>query len=165
MMYMRKERIKAAILSKPYNWITLISFVFYLLINFLVNDWEVFLPGIINLYWYIAYSYLIFGLLIAMLVAISISLGYMRVKEVQKMSGTSGFSLLGAVLGIITGACPGCLVGLLPAIAGIFGGSLILADLPLLGIEIQLLSVAVLIFAIYKLSEDSTCRIKAKKSN
>ena len=157
---MRRERVKAALTTTPYTYVAIISFIAYLGINFLINDWHIFLPGVFAIHWYVAYPYTIFGLIIAIMIALSISLGVMRVKEVQKMSGASGLSLLGAVLGILTGACPGCLVGLLPAIAGIFGGTLILSDLPLFGIEIQLATIAILAFAIYKLSADNTCKIK-----
>ena len=162
---MRKDRIKAVFIKKPYIYITIVSFLVYLVINALVNDWHIFISGIFEIYWYIAYPYVIFSIVIAIMVAVSISLGYMRLKELQRMSGASGLSLVGAFFGVITGACPGCLVGILPAVVGLFGGTLSLSQLPLFGIEIQILTISILIFAIYYLTKENTCKVKAHTSN
>ena len=112
-----------------------------------------------------AYPYLAFGIIIALLVAVSISLGYMRVKELQRMSGASGITLAGVFFGVMTGACPGCLAGILPAIAGLFGGTLTLYQLPFFGMEIQLATIQIMVFAIRILAKDNTCRIKTKKKD
>jgi hypothetical protein len=77
----------------------------------------------------------------------------------KKGSSISIIAIFGTLLG---GACPHCFVGLFPAIIGLFGSTMTLANLPLQGFEIQIISSIILIISIYYLQKPTTCKINKK---
>jgi hypothetical protein len=160
----RKERIKATFTKKPYWRITLITFILYSLINILINQSYFTFDVLINYQPSFLIPFLFFNLLVAVLIAISVSLIVLRIKELQHFSKASSMTAVGIFAGMITGACPGCFVGLLPAFLGIFGSTFNLAILPWHGIEIQIASSLLMVIAIAFLARDNTCKIKPKKS-
>lgn len=82
-------------------------------------------------------------------------------KTIQGKGG--GLTFLGIFGGLLGGACPGCLIGLFPAVLGIFGVTASLGALPLFGFEIQLISVVFLTIAIFYLTKETTCKINFDK--
>src|SRR3989344_5794789 len=73
---------------------------------------------------------------------------------------------LGVVGGLVGGACPGCIAGFLPAMLGLFGVvGFSLYNLPFRGLEIQVLSIVLLIIGSLLLSRDLTCKIPKKSKN
>jgi len=157
----RLQRIKSAIISRPY----LFSFIFllYILINFLSNKTYDVAPVIFtyNLVFVIPFLTLSF-LITPFLVAITINLSITKFKEMKSLSskGEEGFTVIGIFSGVLGGACPGCFMGLFPAFLGLFGITATLGNLPFLGLEIQFLSIILLIVAIVLLTRDSVCKIK-----
>lgn len=158
----RKNRIKNSITKKPYVYSLPLIFLGYLLINVWINKWHITLPGIFKTNLWITGPYFVFSLIIAFLVALALNLAHLRIVELQHVSKASSITFFGAFFGVLTGSCPGCLVGIFPAVIGIFGGTFSQADLPLYGIEIQLITILLMIFAIRTLSKDHTCKIKSK---
>lgn len=73
--------------------------------------------------------------------------------------GGGGFTFVGVFGGVLGGACPGCFVGLFPAVLGLFGVTATLSILPLYGLEIQAASVGLLVFAVILLTRDTVCKI------
>jgi len=66
----------------------------------------------------------------------------------------------GWFIGVLGGACPGCIVGLFPAVLGIFGGAAAGLDiLPFNGLELQVGSAALLIMSVWFLSKPAVCRM------
>lgn len=159
----RKERIKKAILKRPYIFSFIGIFIIYIVINLIVNQLYVNLEVFTTFALWFRIPFLFFNfLLIPFLVALTINLSILRFKEAGfgKYTGAAG---LGVFSGILGGACPGCFVGLFPAFVGLFGITATLSSLPLFGFEIQLLSAILLIVAITLLTRDIVCEIPTKK--
>lgn len=166
------ERIKKAVLKKPFAIYFVFIFLFYIFLNILLNELDLTVPTIItSKNWLFVIPYLAFNFLIVpFLVALTINLSIMRfreiklmnnAKEVNKNSGkTNILGGLGIFGGILGGACPACIAGFLPAFLGIFGiAGFSLNALPLKGLEIQMLSTGLLIWAIALLSKEPSCKI------
>ena len=66
---------------------------------------------------------------------------------------------LGIFAGVLGGACPGCFVGLFPAVLGLFGVTASLSVLPFYGLEIQAASIVLLIVAIFFLTKETVCKV------
>ena len=62
--------------------------------------------------------------------------------------------------GLIGGACPGCFAGIFPAILGLFGSTGTLGILPFNGLEIQAVTILIIIFSVYMLTKPMTCKVK-----
>jgi hypothetical protein len=161
---MEKERIrkiKKAIFSWPHNLIFILIVLAYLALTVYSNELYITFINILGYRKSFLIPFLISQLFIALLVPLTINLSILKIKEVQKINsiitGTSS-SFLGTFFGVLGGACPGCFAGLLPTILGIFGISFSLIDLPLQGLEIQLVSIALLMFSTYLLTNPYNCR-------
>ncbi len=157
----RSEVLKKVIFEKPYRHYFALVFFFYLLLNIYVNKIHVTLPTLVNSTIFIPFTF--FLLVVAFLVAINVNLVIYRFKELKKMSKSSGgLGVLGVLGGLLGGACPGCFVGLFPAVVGLFGVTASLGSLPLYGIEIQMISVIILLVSFYFLTKNDICEIPAK---
>jgi len=154
----RWERIKTTIAAKPYLFSAL--FLGYITLNVIVN--QIYVSGftLLNLNPFFLIPYLILTLLVAFLVALNINLIIAKFKELKHLNKESGLTALGVFGGLLGGACPGCFVGLFPAFLGLFGVTAAISILPLYGLELQLLSVALLITSIFLLTRDNVCKIK-----
>ncbi len=162
----RKRRIKSA-LNGRYLVLFAILFLAYIGLNVYFNELYVSLDvwKSYNMLFLIPFVFFNF-LLIPFLVALTVNLGILRFKEAESGFGdksASGIGGLGAISGIIAGACPGCFVGLFPAFLGLFGVSATLSSLPLFGIEIQALSAVLLMLAIFLLTKDIVCEVPLVK--
>jgi hypothetical protein len=158
-----KERIRKAIIERPYAKYFVISFLAFFLFNILVNQSSALYlnPGSLVLWFAVGF----FGLniLISFLVALNINLVVIRYKEVGGVSMKGGwFGFLGVVGGILGGSCPACFAGIFPALVGVFGVVLSLNSLPLHGLEIQIFSVVLLSISIGMFIRDPVCKIRIK---
>jgi len=164
-MSQRIRKIKQAISGRPYVFYFIIIFLLYIIINILINQTYITFGVFFSIYrpsFYI--PYIIFNLVVAFLVPLNINLIIIKVKEISLVSGAEGFSILGVIGGLIGGACPGCIAGLLPSISGILGvAGFSLYNLPFHGLEIQVLSIVLLIIGALLLSRDLTCKIPKNK--
>lgn len=161
----RKRRIKSAFKGK-YILIFLGVFLTYVGLNVYFNELYVTLGTLTNLNQYFVWPFLFFNfLLVPFLIALTMNLSILRFKEAgsgfdrKSSSRASGIGGIGAISGIIAGACPGCFVGLFPAFLGLFGISATLSSLPLFGLELQALSAGLLTFAIFLLTKDIVCEV------
>ena len=155
----RKERIKTAIMKRPHVFYFIGIFLAYIALNLIINKFyettNIFKTFVL---WFII-PFLFFNfLLIPFLVAFTINLSVLRFKEAGfgSHTGATGFGIFGGILG---GACPGCFVGLFPAFLGLFGVTASLSVLPLYGLELQILSAALLITAVIFLTRDIVCEV------
>ena len=159
----RIKRIKKAITKKPYVFYFIGIFLLYIAINLIVNKLYVNLNVFTSLVLWFRIPFLLFNfLIIPFLVALTINLSILRFKEAGFGKHTSA-SGLGVFAGVLGGACPGCFVGLFPALLGLFGISASLSVLPLFGLEIQIFSAGFLIIAIHLLTKKIVCEIPLKK--
>ncbi len=158
----RLQRIKKAVLEKPYVFYFIGIFFVYVGINLWVNKLYVSLSVFTSLVLWFRIPFILFTfLLIPALVALTMSLSIIKFREMRSVNnkGGSGFTFVGIFGGVLGGACPGCFVGLFPAILGLFGVTASLSVLPLFGLEIQAASVALLVVAVVLLTRDTVCKI------
>jgi len=162
----RVQRIKDAITKKPYVFFFIVIFLAYVALNVWVNQVYVTIPVLGSLVWWFLIPFLLFNFLIVpFLVALTVNLSITKFKElrlvnsVKNNKASSSSAFIGIFTGVFGGACPGCFAGLFPAVLGLFGIAATLNILPLYGLEIQLLSSALLITAIILLTRDTVCKI------
>lgn len=155
-------KIKGVFRNSNLIWFV-ITVVAFALVNFILNEVYVVGFAIFRYNPVISIPYMFFIITNTLLTGINFVLGFNRLRElgVIKMGG-SVFSFIGAFVALLTGACPGCISGLLPAIAGVLGSNLNLNSFPLYGIEIQLLSTLLLLAGIYQLSKEVSCKLAGK---
>lgn len=163
---MRSQRIKQALLTRPYVFIFLFVFFAYILFNYWIND-----IGSSSLFrdfklWFLILFLLFNFLLIPFLVGLTVSLVFMKLKDAsfvaQRKAKGGTFAVIGTFLGVLGGACPGCFVGLFPAFLGIFGVTATLRILPFYGLEVQVLSMILLVIAIGLLTRETVCKVTYK---
>lgn len=160
----RKERIKKAILKRPYIFYFILIFLAYIALNLIINKLYVNTLVFTTFALWFRIPFLIFNfLLVPFLAALTINLSVLRFKEASSLGLGSGATGLGAFGGILGGACPGCFVGLFPAFLGVFGVTATLSIFPFYGLEIQLASVVLLLIAIMLLTRDIVCEVPVKK--
>ena len=162
----RFEIIKKATIKKPYIFYFILMFLIYIAINIFVNKLYISLSVLKGFALWFLISFLFFNfLLVPFLVALTINLSILRLKEAGLLFGKEGGAIgMGVFSGILGGACPGCFVGLFPAVLGIFGITATLSFLPFYGLEIQLLSVILLLVAANFLTKDIVCKVPLEKS-
>lgn len=98
-------------------------------------------------YWY-AFVLIV---IISVLAGINIALVLRRAHRLRETGATGA----GSLLGLVVGGCSGCATGLLP----LLGLSFVVGLLPFQGIELSVLSVVLLLVALYWNAETGTCRI------
>lgn len=164
MEFKRKlEKVKEVTLKKPYSYYFMAIFFGYILLNLLINQVYVNLPTLTEYSNKFLIPFIIFTfLLVPGLVAVTVNLAIVKfkdLKQVKEAKGgkTGGFAALGIFAGVVGGACPGCFVGLFPALLGLFGLSASLSILPFYGLEIQLASSILLLVSIGYLTRDTVC--------
>ena len=105
-------------------------------------------------------TFIFINIIIAILFGIIINLLRKRIKDSKEIRQKIGLAPVGVFLGILGGACPGCVTGLLPLILSLFGISFSLLSLPFNGLELLLLSIILMIVSIYYLTkEQRVCKI------
>lgn len=155
------HKIKEALFTSPYRYYALISGISFLFLNFALNEVYVIGFHIFSYVWYISIPYTLFTVVNTILIALNVNLMIMRFKEMNGFNKKGGvFSAIGTTFALLTGACPGCIAGIFPAVAGILGSTFTLNQLPLYGMEIQILSTVLLLIGTYQLSKPMTCKIK-----
>lgn len=165
----RLNKIKQAIFSSPYRYYFLITFIIYLGVAIWAN--QLYITGIKVLFDYkpsFLIPYLVFNLIILLLVPLIVNLVIIKIKDlrdISKAGGSAGF--LGIFAGLLGSACPGCFAGLFPAFLGLFGVSATLGNLPFYGLEIQGLSIVLLMVSVWLLTRETVCKVEIKsiKSN
>ena len=159
----RTGKLKEVFSKKFY--ILFFIFLLYNFLNIFFNKIYVSFATLLDLSKGFLIPFALFNFLIVpSLVALTITLSFIKIKEAFSLKST-GIGFAGLFGGIMGGACPGCLVGLFPAILGIFGISASLSSLPFYGLEIQLFSSILLVWAIFLLTKSPVCEIPLKESH
>jgi len=157
----RLGKVKNVVLKKPYIFLFFGFAIAYIVINILAN--KIYITKDV-LFYNLGFGipYIIFTLLVAVLIAINLNLMIVKFKEMKtfgNMRKESGLTSMGILGGLVAGACPGCFIGIFPALLGIFGISASLSIFPFYGLEIQALSALLLIGSIFLLTKEPTCSI------
>jgi len=154
------RKMRDAIFSKPYSFYFIFFFLLYLALNIYINKLHVTYRLLYhNLYYGI--PMVILSISVAAFVAMNINLIIMKFKELKKVnSSAGGITTIAIFLGIMGGACPGCIVGLFPIVMGMFGGAAFsLSVLPFYGLELQVASLILLIIGARLMSKPAVCKI------
>tara|TARA_B100000378_G_scaffold258051_1_gene236951 strand:- start:111 stop:587 length:477 start_codon:yes stop_codon:yes gene_type:complete len=153
------QGIKTAV-QGPYFVLFVLWFLLFSTFTIYINQLYVVGNLVFNLPVHIQYPFLAMFVINNALAAISINLAIMRIRILQKAASASrglGVSFFGTFVGILGGACPGCIAGLFPAFVGLFGSRFALSQLPLYGLELQLLGSVLMILGIYLLTRPIVC--------
>ena len=141
------------VFKKPYVYIFTLVFFIYLILNVVISQFYVTLQYIPYYLGTIRWGELLISgllsVLIGFLVAVNITLIYIRWKKRINVKKQSFLTSLGTLGGLITGVCSACVAGLFPIVFGLFGVGFSFLSLPLKGIEIQLVVLALLVFNLY----------------
>jgi len=158
-MYFNKK-MRQAIFAKPYSFYFIFFFFLYLIFNIYINKIYVTF-GVVFYNPSFGIPLILLMVLVAGFVALNINLMIMKFRELKKINGGTGsITTLGIFLGILGGACPGCLGGLFPAFLGIFGGAAAgLEILPFNGLELQAGSLILLLISAKLMSKPAVCKI------
>ena len=162
----RLTKIKRA-LSGPYFFSFIFIIVGYIIINGIVNKTAANGFAVLTTYrTSFLVPYIALQILVATLVALTLNLVIIKWKELKELREmrkttvkTSTLGAVGLFTGLLGGACPGCFVGLFPAVAGLFGITASLGVLPLYGLELQILSAILLAGAVFLLTRNAACKI------
>jgi len=145
------------VFKKPNLHIFIIVFLIYLILNIIISQFYItiqYIPFYLNtLRWG---ELLLSGFLaisIGILIAINATLIYIHWKQRITIRKQTFLASLGMFGGFATGICSACVAGLFPLIFGIFGIGFSFLSLPLKGMEIQALVIAILTINIYFLSK------------
>ena len=158
----QKNKIKNNLSWKNLIYFFLWVFIF-IWINIYFNDLLVVWLWFLDYENYIKIPYIIFGILNTFLIWLSINLLIDKLKELKSINPSAWFfSMIWTFLALLTWACPWCIAGIFPAFLWIFGSNISMNSLPMHWTELQILSFVFLIFWIYFLSKDMTCKIKPK---
>lgn len=140
----------------------ILFFAGYIILTSLVNKTHIILPSLITSYakWYAISFVLINLIIIPTLVSLTLIMSIEKIRDIGYISAKKGIAPFFATFAtLVGGACPGCFVGLFPALVGIFGSTLTLASLPLYGLEIQIASGVILIISLRYLTRNTVCKI------
>jgi len=104
-------------------------------------------------------TYTFLTVIISLLMGLTLTLFVAKLKEVKVKSAGLGAS--GIIFGALAAGCPGCFFGLFPLFLSLFGITATLAILPFNGLELQAISVPILLFAAWELGKetDVSCRL------
>jgi len=149
------------------SWKNLILFfiwvIIFSLINFYFNDLKTVGFWFLHYENYIKIPYIVFWIINALLIGLSINLLIDKMKEIKSINpGAWILSMIWTFFALLTWACPGCIAWIFPVFVWIFGSNISMYSLPLHWTELQILSFVFLIIWIYYLSLDMTCKIKLK---
>ena len=149
------------------SWKNLLFFflwvAIFLWINIYFNDLLVLWFSFLSYENYIKIPYIIFGISNTLLVWLSVNLLIDKMKEIKTLNPkTWFFSFIWTFFALLTWACPWCIAGIFPVFVWMFGSNMTMYNLPFHWTELQVLSFVFLVFWIYFLSKDMTCKIKLK---
>ncbi len=150
---------------KPYIYAVILLFLTYLAIAVAVSGFYSTIPLILRyaqtVNWVELGLSITFSLIIGLLVALNFVAVYIKYKERKACKEAGAVATIGTIGGLAAGICPLCVTGLLPLILGLFGITFSFATLPFKGLEIQVLSIALLSLSLWMiLRRSSFTRLK-----
>lgn len=153
------NNFKEVFQNKKYLLLTFILFLIFQTIFYIISEYNL-IQG--NYGTYILYFEIILQLLISILFSMFIVITIYKFNLYNKISfKENSTASIGSFLGILVVGCPGCSI----TIASYIGLAGLVSYLPYDGFELKVLSVVLLLYAIYLTSRDlKICKIKKRKS-
>ena len=145
------------IFKKPYIYYFIIIFFVYLTLNIIFSQFYItirYIPKYLEtINWFELLTSLIFSLIIAFLVSLTVLTSYLKYKERKNIKKGVALSAIGTTSGFAAGICTACVAGLFPFIFSLFGISFSWLSLPFKGLEFQLLVIIILLLSLYFLNK------------
>ena len=155
--------IKSVLSNKPYFILFSLFLIGYFSLNLFINQFYEILPFFLSYNLVFVIPYFLLTTLIGIGVALNLTIVIYKLRQILGMKKEMGMTAFGAVGGMLGGACPGCFVGLLPALAGVFGLTVTLSSLPFLGFEIQIPTFLLVAATLFFVAKPLTCNVEVKK--
>jgi len=155
--------IKSVLSRKPYLILFFIFLLGYISLNLFINQFYAILPFFLSYNLKFVIPYFLLTALIGIGVALNLTIIVYKLRQIFGLNKEMGMTAFGAVGGMLGGACPGCFVGLLPTLAGVFGITVTLSSLPFLGFEIQIPTFLLVATTLFFVAKPLTCNIEVKK--
>ena len=147
------------VFKKPYIYFFILILIVYLTLNILISQFYVtlrYIPKYIDtINWFELTLSILFTLVIAFLVSLTILLSYIKNKQRQKIKKGVAIAALGTTSGFAAGVCTACVAGVFPFIFSLFGISFSWLSLPFKGLEFQLLVIILLLTSLHLLNKRS----------
>ena len=147
------------VFKKPYIYFFILILIVYLTLNILISQFYVtlrYIPRYIDtINWFELTLSILFTLVIAFLVSLTILLSYIKYKQRQKIKKGVAIAALGTTSGFAAGVCTACVAGVFPFIFSLFGISFSWLSLPFKGLEFQLLVIILLLTSLHLLNKRS----------
>lgn len=147
------------VFKKPYIYFFILILIVYLTLNILISQFYVtlrYIPRYIDtINWFELTLSILFTLVIAFLVSLTILLSYIKNKQRQKIKKGVAIAALGTTSGFAAGVCTACVAGVFPFIFSLFGISFSWLSLPFKGLEFQLLVIILLLTSLHLLNKRS----------
>src|SRR3989344_5613014 len=141
------------VFKKPNLYLFILIFLAYLILNIFISQFYITVQYIPYYLETIKWGELLISGLLAMiigiLIAVNMTLIYISWKRRMKIKKQTFLASLGVLGGLITGVCSACIAGFFPIVFGLFGVGFSFLSLPLKGIEVQLVVLALLVFNLY----------------
>lgn len=155
------NKIKVIIKQRKYLIITVSIAILYVLFSLYLLNY--FFIGLINFFkydqlWYVI-SNLILTFIVAFLLGINIAVNIHRFAELKQFSRSSTVGIFGSFFSFLGIGCPSCSLSIATSLVPSLGTVFVLGILPLKGLEIQIVSILVLLLSLYFLTKDNTCKI------
>lgn len=162
---LRWNFIKGVFASRAYALLFAVLLAAYLGVNFWLNRFYETLPNLLSFRLSVVVPYLAGTFLVGLLVALNLTLIIYKLRQVMMLGKEVGVTAAGAFGGVLGGACPGCFVGVFPAVAGLFGVTATLSSLPFLGFEILIPALLIALVALYLVAKPLTCQPETSEKN
>jgi len=147
------------VFKKPYIYFFILILIVYLTLNILISQFYItlrYIPKYIDtINWFELTLSILFTLVIAFLVSLTILLSYIKNKQRQKIKKGVAIAALGTTSGFAAGVCTACVAGVFPFIFSLFGISFSWLSLPFKGLEFQLLVIILLLTSLHLLNKRS----------
>ncbi len=144
------------VFQSPYHILFFCIFFLYLLLNILFSGFYNTVPLILQyaatVDWFSLTISVLLAIAIGFFIAVNSILLFIKHRQRKECAGAATMTGVGTVGGFITGVCPLCITGLFPLLFSFFGISFSLGSLPFGGIEIQALTLLLLLFGYFSLT-------------
>jgi len=103
-----------------------------------------------------------FHVIITLLTGVAITLFIAKIHELRLKS--AGVGITGLLFAALAAGCPGCFFGLFPIVMSFFGITATLAILPFNGLELQVVTICMLLLSVFFLAKETevACELPKK---
>ncbi len=161
----RIKRIKHILQERKYFLIFICIAIAYTLLSlYLINSFFAGIENFLNYdkLWYVLLNFAAIAI-VSFLLGLNIALNIHRFNEMKTISKYSTIGIFGSFFSFLGIGCPSCSLSIASTLIPSLGSFIVIGSLPLKGLEIQILSIAILLLSLYFVTKENTCKIELKK--